>query len=72
MAKRWEIRWKSLNVTVSGEPEYPVDKVREFDDVQWKEYGVRATDDRNKYSIIIPYTSIYDIIILFDDEEIEI
>ena len=67
MARIWEIRWKSLDV-VSGEAGDPINKVRQFHDVQWKNYGVRATDDINKYRVIIPYTSIYDILIISDGE----
>ena len=58
--KQYEFRWKSHNGT----------QIRVFDDVQWKDYGARVTDDQNGgYSMIIPYTSIYDIRILSDDEK---
>ena len=44
-----------------------------FDDVQWRDYGVSATRDEkefeSKLTTVIPYTSIYEVIILSDEDE---
>ena len=60
--RRYLFKWRSLDDIGA------VDKIREFNDVQWKDYGARVADDQNGYILVIPYTSIYDIQILTDEE----
>lgn len=61
--KTYMIKWLSII------NDSKVNKSREFHDVQFKDFFVRATDDQNDgYTLIIPYTSIYDIEVLGETE----
>jgi hypothetical protein len=66
------VLWKSAEE--NSESEF-VETIRQlwFDDIQWKDYGVRATKDRTeteeRLTMVIPYTSIYDITVLSEDED---
>lgn len=52
----YQIKWKSYNFQLG---EQTISKT--FHDVQWKEYGVRATNDDDGETLIIPYFRIYEI-----------
>jgi len=56
--KEYRIKWKSCNSTEE------IFVIRIFSDIQWKDYGVRATDDITGETFIIPYFSIYDVEVL--------
>lgn len=64
----YSVLWKSAERTpiLESSGEF-VEKIRrlDFDDIQWKDYGIRATKDatgtEERLTMIIPYTSIYDI-----------
>lgn len=61
--KIYKIIWKSWDFSTSN----PEIKIEDFDDVQWKDYGVRATVDDPHKVMVIPYTSIYDVEIIDED-----
>lgn len=60
--RKYRISWKSYYDNV-GE----LHKIEDFSDVQFKNYGIRVTNDDTNKTYIIPYTSIYDIEIIEED-----
>lgn len=60
--RKYRISWKSYYDNV-GE----IHRIEDFSDVQWKDYGVRATNDETGQTYIIPYTSIYEVEIIDED-----
>ena len=64
--KKHTVKWKTWDSSLNKE----VLEMRTFDDVQWKEYGLRATQDEYNRTFIIPYTSIYDVEVIGEGEDI--
>jgi len=60
--RKYEIAWRAY---ADGIEDF--NSIKIFDDVQWKDYGVRAKKDDEKESFIIPYTSIYQIKVLVEE-----
>jgi hypothetical protein len=60
--KKYRILWKSYDFNHGK-----IVKTEDFSDVQWKDYGARATIDETGQTYIIPYTSIYEIKIIEED-----
>lgn len=65
ITREYKVNWKIYNEIHQMESY----KERIFSDIQWKDYGVRVTDDIAKETFIIPYTSIGDIQIIETDSE---
>lgn len=57
----YEINFKDI-----GDFEYIATK--QFNDVQWKEYGIRAVNDETNEHYIFPYNSVYYVRVIDDVE----
>jgi hypothetical protein len=55
--KKFEIIWKSVDLNEDKE----VFRIKEFEDVQFKDFYIRATDDDTGETLYIPYYRIYEI-----------
>jgi len=58
--KKYTVIWQSVLEEGSGTYINYVHKI-EFEDVQFKDFYIRATDDDDGKTYIIPYNRIYDI-----------
>lgn len=61
MTIQYKVSWKSYILDESQ-------REMIFDDVQWKEYGAKCFNDTTKAHFVIPYTSIYEVELLFTDD----
>jgi len=65
MKTKYKVKWKSYST--KNLFEYTEEIL--FDDIQWKEYGIRVTkDDETIKTYVIPYTSIYEIEIVYVED----
>jgi hypothetical protein len=62
--RKYNVKWKSCHTGTGNE--ICLESV--FDDVKWDDMVARFTRDDIGETIIIPYTSIYDILLLDVDE----
>jgi hypothetical protein len=76
--KKYIVTWDTVEESTVGESYEPtVDgffkKIKriEFEDIQFKDFYIRATDDDTGETYVIPYGRIYDIVIRSDEENDE-
>jgi len=63
MSKKYEIKYKDISIISDSE----IVSVSIFDDVQWKEYGVRAKNDDESDVYVFPYNSVIYVRIFEED-----